>query len=89
MDDGKTSEEVCITCSLDDEIIDEVTKMSSCWWKDFVWQTTKENHDGEKESYVLFVNCRGPGIPKTLVTKIEIKNDATEMASHLNSLRVV
>ena len=83
--DDKTSEEVCITCKLDDEIKDEVTGMSSCWWKDFIIQRTG---DGD-ETYVFFVNCRGPGIPKTLVTKIEIKDDAVEMANHLNTLRIV
>ena len=76
---------MCITCKLDDDIIDEVTGMASCWWKDFIIQRTGD----DDESYVFFVNCRGPGIPKTLVTKIEIKDDATEMANHLNTLRVV
>ena len=83
--DDKTSEEICITCNLDDEKIDEITKMSSCWWKDFTLQRTSD----DEESYVFFVNCRGPGIPKTFVTKIQIKDDATEMANHLNSLRNV
>ena len=59
--------------------------MSSCWWKDFTLQRTSD----DEESYVFFVNCRGPGIPKTFVTKIQIKDDATEMANHLNSLRNV
>ena len=83
--DDKTSEEVCITCKLDDEIKDEVTGMSSCWWKDFIIQRTGD----DDETYVFFVNCRGPGIPKTFVTKIEIKDDATEMTNHLNTLRIV
>lgn len=77
-----TSVEKCLTCELDNEF-DPVTNMNSCWWKSFVFQRQSTDED---ESYSLFVNCRGPGVPKTLVTQFTINDQFLETADKLEFL---
>ena len=78
--DIKESREVCVTCSLDNQF-DDATNMNSCWWKSFVFQKSNEG-----ESYSLFVNCRGPGVPKTMVTNFEMNENFINTADELEFL---
>ena len=81
LDDSGNWIEKCLTCSLDQEF-DSVTNMNSCWWKSFVFQRQQK----DEETYSLFVNCRGPGVPKTVVTSFGVNSEFLNEAGKLKYL---